>query len=150
MGSFASRADCRLPGSSGHPSSLSERNGLQAPQPPALVTVEAPLAADILGCPDERVNDGPPDGRFWDSAAIEGQDNQHDNHVGPRRFLPWAALDRFCLVSEVLRLLDRLLGAESETIAGPGHFCMEEAPDAINAPSAAGCRADLHPQGLVR
>ena len=60
-GSFASCADCRLPGSSGHPSSLSERNGLQAPQPPALVTVEPPLAADIVGCPGERVNDGPPE-----------------------------------------------------------------------------------------
>jgi pimeloyl-ACP methyl ester carboxylesterase len=29
-------------------------------------------------------------------------------------------------------ILDRLVGAESETIAGPGHFCMKEAPDAIN------------------
>jgi hypothetical protein len=48
---------------------LSERNGLQAPHPPALATVEAPLAADIVGCPGERVNDGPPDGRSWDEAA---------------------------------------------------------------------------------
>jgi hypothetical protein len=69
-GSFPSCADCRLPGSSGHPSSLSERNGLQAPHPPALATVEAPLAADIVGCPGERVNDGPPDGRSWDKATI--------------------------------------------------------------------------------
>jgi hypothetical protein len=61
-GSFPSCADWRLPGSSGHPSSLSERNGLQAPHPPALATVEAALAADIVGCPGERVNDGPPDG----------------------------------------------------------------------------------------
>lgn len=29
-------------------------------------------------------------------------------------------------------ILDRVPGAESETIAGPGHFCMTEAPDAIN------------------
>jgi hypothetical protein len=49
---------------------LSERNGLQAPHPPAFVTVEAPLAADIVGCLGERVNDGPPDGRFWDIATI--------------------------------------------------------------------------------
>jgi hypothetical protein len=69
-GSFPSCADCRLPGSSGHPSSLSERNGLQAPHPPALATVEAPLAADIVGCPGERVNDGPPDGRSWDKASM--------------------------------------------------------------------------------
>jgi hypothetical protein len=43
---------------------LSEHNGLQAPHPPALVTVEAPLAADIVGCPGGLVNDGPPDGRL--------------------------------------------------------------------------------------
>jgi len=28
------------------------------------------LAADIVGCPGERVNDGPPDGRSWDLATI--------------------------------------------------------------------------------
>jgi hypothetical protein len=49
---------------------LSERNGLQAPHPPALVTVEAPLAADIVGCLGERVNDGLPDDRFWDVASL--------------------------------------------------------------------------------
>ena len=42
FGSFVSCAVCRLPGSSGHPSSLSERNGLQAPHTSAFVTVEAP------------------------------------------------------------------------------------------------------------
>jgi hypothetical protein len=31
-----------------------------------LVTVEAPLAADIVGCRGDRVNDGPRDGRFWE------------------------------------------------------------------------------------
>ena len=51
-------------------SSLSERNGLQAPHPPALVTVEAPLTADIVGYPRGLINDGPPDGRFWDIAPI--------------------------------------------------------------------------------
>ncbi len=30
-------------------------------------------------------------------------------------------------------ILDRIAGSESETIAGPGHFCMTEAPAAINA-----------------
>jgi pimeloyl-ACP methyl ester carboxylesterase len=30
-------------------------------------------------------------------------------------------------------ILERVAGAESETLSGPGHFCMTEAPDAINA-----------------
>jgi hypothetical protein len=39
---------------------LSERHGLQAPHPLALATVETPLEADIVGCPDGLINDGPP------------------------------------------------------------------------------------------
>ena len=34
-------------------------------------TQAQPLAADILGCPGEQVNDGQPDGRFWDVAIID-------------------------------------------------------------------------------
>ena len=75
-GSFASSADWRLPGSSGHQSSLSERYGLHALHLPASVTVEPPLLADIVGCPGKRVNDGPPDYRFWDVAAIHEIDTK--------------------------------------------------------------------------
>jgi hypothetical protein len=47
---------------------------------------------------------------------------------------------RYRPLSEVSRLLDRLLGAESETIAGLGHFCMKEAPHATNTPSVDAAR----------
>ena len=30
-------------------------------------------------------------------------------------------------------ILENIAGAESETVSGPGHFCMTEAPAAINA-----------------
>jgi hypothetical protein len=39
---------------------LGEHHGLQAPHPLALATVETPLEADIVGCPDGLINDGPP------------------------------------------------------------------------------------------
>ena len=59
----------------------------QAPHAPALVTVEVPLAADIVGCPGKRVNDGPPDDRFGDFAPIAVQESQPDDHVGALFFL---------------------------------------------------------------
>jgi hypothetical protein len=49
---------------------LSERHGLQVLNPPAAVTVEPPLVADIVGCLGRVVNDGPPDDRLWDKATI--------------------------------------------------------------------------------
>jgi hypothetical protein len=42
---------------------------LQALHPPVLVAAEAPLGADIAGCPGEQVNDGAPDGRLMRRVA---------------------------------------------------------------------------------
>ena len=61
---FASWADCRLPGNSVHPLSLSERQALQASRPPALVTDAEPLAMDIIVA-DRRVE--PPPLKWSDS-----------------------------------------------------------------------------------
>jgi hypothetical protein len=38
------------------------------------------------------------DDRFWDFAAIDDRKSQHNNHVGPRQFSPWAACGRFCFL----------------------------------------------------
>jgi hypothetical protein len=45
---------------------------MQPSPPPALATVGAALAADIVGCLGGLVNDGPLDGGFWDKASTLG------------------------------------------------------------------------------